>query len=104
MAVKAYPVTQDSALFRGPCLYYGGFLRATGGGVGEAEVRDGNADSDQLVDYFRAAASDRDRNQLPQGIFLLRGCFVDLVANVDTFVVWLDFDIPDGASGPRSGP
>lgn len=104
MPARPYTITADTPLFRGPLIYYGGVLRADGVGVGEAEVRDGNIDGDPLIDYFRAAVSDRDRSIIPMGVYVLRGLFVDLVANVSDFIVWLDLDVPEAVGGPRQGP
>lgn len=98
MPARAYPITVDSPLIRGPLVYYGGVLRATSGGTGEVEVWDGLTDATDPIDYFRAAASDRDRSIIPNGVLVIRGLFVDLVANVDRFVVWVDFDVPEAVA------
>lgn len=103
MPWKQIPVSSDAPVFSGPVIYGGGVLRSTAAGVGEVIVRDGVSASAQLIDYFRAAASDRDRNELSRGIFAMRGLFVDLVVNVSEFVLYYDDDIPAALAGPEVG-
>ena len=72
-------------------LYFGGLLLATSGGAATVAVYAGLDTSGDLIDYFSAAASARDRNYLPIGIPLRHGLYVDVSSNVSSFVVFFSF-------------
>jgi hypothetical protein len=69
-------------------VYFGGILLAGAGGAATVAVYDGKDTTGDLIDYFSAATSARDRNFIPQGIRLQYGLYVDLGSNVDHFTVF----------------
>ena len=72
-------------------VYFGGLLLATSGGAATVAVYDGLDTSGDLIDYFSAAASARDRNHLHLGIPLRQGLYVDVGSNVDEFTIFCAF-------------
>lgn len=100
MPAKHVRVTQDGQLFRGPMVYYGGYLRASSGGTADVNVYDGQDATDAFLDGFRAPASEHDMHQIDLGLLVLRGLFIDAGANVEHFLVYYDDDVPEDTFGP----
>lgn len=103
MAPKTLPVASDGAVLTGPLLYYGGVLKSSAGGVSTVDVYDGLSTNGDLIDSFQCAASSRDRNPLSVPIFIMRGIYVDIGANVTGFTLYYDDDEPSDTAGPRVG-
>jgi len=72
--------------------YHGGVLLATAGGASTVAVYDGTDASGELIDYFSVAASQHAIHFFERGKAIKRGLFVDIGANVSSFV----FDWADG--------
>jgi len=66
-------IEADKRLTFPASAYYGGVLLATGDGAATVAIYDGLDTSGDLIDYFTAAASARDRNHLSRGIPLRTG-------------------------------
>lgn len=99
--IRPLRIDQDSQPYMGPLLYYGGILKATAGGISTADLFDNTSPASFPLDSFRAAASSVDRSFPPVGIFVLRGIAVDLGANVDYLLVYVDDDVPEDTAGPQ---
>lgn len=104
MAMRTLPVGADGAVLQGPLLYYGGLLKSSAGGTATVDIYDGTSASFPLIDSFVAAVSSRDRNALPNPIFILRGIYVDIGSNVTDFTLYFDDDVPEDTAGARQGP
>lgn len=103
MAVAKVPIAVTGPIFRGPVIYHGGYLRATGGGTATVDVFDGQDVGDEFGDGFRALVSEHDMHLLDGGLRFNRGIFVSLGANVDQFVLYYDTEVPAGVAGPTVG-
>lgn len=104
MPVRTVVLTADSPVLQGPLIYRGGFLKATSGGAATADLYDNTAASGQPIDSFRAATSNYDRHTDPDGVWVLRGIYVDIGNNVDSFTLYYDDDAPEDTAGARQGP
>ncbi len=87
-AIDHRKIEADKQLLLPGAVYFGGILLATSGGAATVAVYDGQDTSGDLIDYFSAAASSRDRNHLHTGIPLRTGLYVDIGSNVDEFTVF----------------
>jgi hypothetical protein len=94
----------SSPAIEGPCVYHGGFLKASAAGTAEVDVLDGNAAGQEPLDNFRAPASEHDVHAFDTGLYVMRGIFVNFVSNVGTFVLFYDLDEPEAVSVAREGP
>ena len=98
-------LTADVPFLAGPLLYHGGLLRATAAGASIVDVYDALAvDAALLADAFRAAANEHDQHIFDAGLFMERGIFIDLGANVADFILYFDLDVEGAFMGPRAGP
>lgn len=102
MPVRTVQLTADAPVLQGPVVYRGGLLKATSGGAATADLYDNNQAGGQPLDSFRAATSNYDRHTDPDGIWVMRGVYVDLGANVDSFVLYYDDDDSTDTRGPSS--
>src|SRR3990167_8751322 len=84
----AEPIGADSRFLTPAAVYHGGVLLADGGGTATVAVYDGQDASGDLIDYFSAAVSSRDRNWLDDGLVLKYGLYVDIGSNVSRFTVY----------------
>jgi len=80
----------DSRVLYPAATYHGGVLLATSGGTATVAVYDGIDANGDLIDYFSAGASGRDRSWLDDGIVLRRGLYVDIGSNVSAFTAFYD--------------
>ena len=91
----------DLNFLRGPVIYHGGILRASGAGAATVDVYDANDAAPGLLgDLFRAATSEHDQHLIDPGIEFLRGLFVDIGANVADFILYYDVIEPERTAGP----
>ncbi len=86
----SWPVSTDRQELDPAAVYHGGLLLATGDGAATVAVYDGHGTDGDLIDYFSALASARDRNYMDDGLTLKRGLYVDLGSNVSKFTVFYD--------------
>jgi len=97
-------ITKDEPFLAGPCIYHGGFLQADAVGAATVEIFDDVGPNDgNFADGFRAATSEHDQHIIDEGLWMLRGLYIDLGANVDHFVVYYDVDLPGASMGPTQG-
>ena len=83
-------VDADGLVLPAGATYHGGLLLADSGGASTVAVYDSLAGSGDLIDYFSALTSARDRGVIERGVVLRRGLYVDLGSNVDKFTVFYD--------------
>ena len=86
----ARDVGVDSRVLKPAALYRGGLLLAGSGGASTVAVYDGIDTTGELIDYFSAAASARDRNYIGDGVILKRGLYVDVGSNVSKFTIFYE--------------
>jgi hypothetical protein len=104
MAWRRLQVSASGPVLEGPVIYGGAILKAAAGGAADVQLVDGNKAADEPLDDFRAPASEHDIHVYDTGIFVMRGLFVTIGANVSYFLLLYDLDIPEAVSGPRQGP
>jgi hypothetical protein len=80
-------ISADKQVTLPASAYFGGLLLASGVGAATVAVYDGKDTTGDLIDYFTADTSARDRNFLPHGIRLQYGLYVDVGSNVDKFTI-----------------
>lgn len=83
-------VDADGRVLDAGVTYHGGILLAGSGGAATVAVYDGVDASGDLIDYFSAAASARDRGTIDRGLIIRRGLYVDLGSNVSNFTLYYD--------------
>lgn len=86
----ARDVGVDSRVLKPAALYRGGLMLATSGGAATVAVYDGIDATGELIDYFSAAASGKDRNYIGPGIILKHGLYVDIGSNVSKFTIFYE--------------
>ena len=83
-------VDADRLFAQRAAVYHGGLLVATGDGSATVAVYDGLDANGELIDYFTATTSARDRNFYERGLKLLRGLYVDIGSNVSAFDIFYE--------------
>jgi hypothetical protein len=104
MAWRRLQVVATGAVIEGPLIYGGALLKASAGGIADVQLVDGNLGSQEPLDDFRCPASEHDIHVYDTGLYVMRGLFVTIGANVGWFEVLYDLDIPEATGGPREGP
>ena len=83
-------VDADGLVLPAGAIYHGGILLADSGGASTVAVYDGLDAGGDLIDYFSALTSARDRGVIERGVILRRGLYVNIGSNVDAFTVFYD--------------
>ena len=83
-------VQVDGVAVERGAVYHGGALLATSGGTSTVSVYDGIDTQGELIDYFRATASDRDVHVFECGVAVREGLSIDVGSYSDIFVLYYD--------------
>ncbi|MDR7492448.1 MAG: hypothetical protein QN122_13505 [Armatimonadota bacterium] len=98
--IVALQIREDRAVLPRGVVYHGGILRAAAAGAAEVELHHGTGTSADLLDIYRAPADDHDMHIIERGIAAPQGIFVNLLANVEVFVLFYRLPTSHGESPP----
>jgi len=84
---KSERVQNSRALMQVPCVLFSVTLTAAGGGTGIIKIHNGgSSDSPELLTLY-VSTPDSKTFPFPEGLYLSRGCYVEIVSNVTEVLV-----------------
>lgn len=92
MALK-YPknetVNISRVLIQAPCVLFSVVVTAAGGGTGIINIRNGGDVSSPLVLPLYVSSPDSKPFSFPEGLYLSRGCYIEIVQYIQSVLVTL---------------